>query len=162
MGRRLARIQDRLPLQMVQLSAIMARLLSAWRAIAVRVFEDPARHEMGQGSGASPQEGLAIPASSSWRRRLPREQVELSRFAARIVMDARQPWHGRLPDSGCECPLLRPKAGHSIMRHRRVLSLAATRWTRPMQGGRPAGSQQHRSARTTHGETPRSGVPASD
>jgi hypothetical protein len=68
------------------------------------------------------------------------------------------------PDSRCQCPLLRPKAGHSMMRQRHVLSLAATRSTHLNAQCSEVDPQPHRlrSARTTHGRTSRSGAPGSD
>ena len=141
------------------LSAIMARSSRRRSAIAVRVFEDQARHQMRSVSGASPPEGAPF-RRPLVARACRREQIELPRFAAWIAMDARQPSHGSLPDSGRESPLLRPKAGHSMMRHRRV-RLSQQRDQRAQCSEVDPRGRNDSLARTTPGRTSRPGVPAS-
>jgi hypothetical protein len=69
----------------------MARLLPARNAIAVCVFEDQARNEMGQGLAGLGRKDTPFRRLSRSAGACRREQVELPWFAASIVMVARQP-----------------------------------------------------------------------
>ena len=139
----------------------MARLLSSRSAIAARVIEDQARHEMRHGLaclGGKEAPFRRSRASEACRY----EQLQLSPFAPRIVMEARQPSHGHLSDSDRESPELPRKAEHSMMRLRRASPPAAAPSLRAAQLNRPAVSQQDGSQCTTPGRTSRLEVPASD